>query len=222
LTALNILIEILKKRRVSVEELVNLTKLPRETVLKEIRNYGDYIRIVDDEVFLDKPIDLALALASKGVSIKELSRYLDWMDFEKVSAEILSMHRYFVKSNYRAVKPVRFEIDVIGVDIGSGRGLFVDCKHWSRVIYQKTIMDIVEKHVRRVESFIKYFNWFVDTWPYFRYLKNIIPLVITLTTPSTRVYMNTIVLSIQELNQFLLDIYSVLDIYGVKPFEVST
>ncbi len=214
-------LEILRHRKILFNELLNLTSLPREVLDESLKNLGELIEFRDETIYLKKPLDLALLLLRKGFSAKEISRYLDWKDFEKVSAEILSRHRYMVKTNFMATKPVRLEIDVIGVDIGSGRSLFIDCKHWSRGVSRSALREIIDKHVERIGKFTKYYSWFRDKWYYFRYIEYIVPLIITLTTPSLRCYRNTLVVSIQEFNQFLLDIYSVLDTFDIEPYRVK-
>ncbi|OYT40198.1 MAG: transcription antiterminator BglG [Desulfurococcales archaeon ex4484_58] len=212
---------LLKHRRILLDELIGLTGLNREVLLGKLKKIKEYVRIDDDEVVIVKPLDLAIHLLKQGLSVKEISRYIDWSDFEKVSAEILNAHKYFVKTNFRLTKPVKLEIDVIGVDPRSGRGLFIDCKHWSRGIHRSALVEIVDKHVNRIEKFIKYYRWARDKWVYFKYLREIIPVIITLTTPSLRYYKNTLIVSIQEFNQVLLDLYTVLDLFNIEPYRLD-
>ena len=163
----------------------------------------------------------AIFLIKKGVSFKQVSKYLDWKDFEKISAEILSAHGYVVINNFRLTKPVMLEIDVIGIDQGSGRGIIIDCKHWSRGIYRSALIEIATKHIERIRKLLNHLSWAKTKWKYFKFLKEAIPVIVTLTTPSIRFYENTLIVSIQELNQVLNDIYLVLDTFNIKPIKVK-
>ncbi len=212
---------LLKYRKILLHDLSNLTSIPEEVLIDKLREIKNIISIRDHEIIVEKPLELALYLLRKGLSFKEVSRYIDWRDFEKVTAEILSSHNYVILTNLIVTKPVRFEIDVIGVDTGSGRGIFIDCKHWGRGVSRSSLIDIISKHVERINKFVRYFNWVKNKWIYFRYLREIIPVIVTLTTPSIRVYDNVLVVSIQEFNQFLTDIYRVLEILDLKPVKIK-
>jgi len=212
---------LLKYRKILLHDLSSLTSIPEEVLIDKLREIKNIISIRDHEIIVEKPLELALYLLRKGLSFKEVSRYIDWRDFEKVTAEILGSHNYVILTNLIVTKPVRFEIDVIGVDTGSGRGIFIDCKHWSRGVSRSSLIDIISKHVERINKFVRYFNWVKNKWIYFRYLREIIPVIVTLTTPSIRVYDNVLVVSIQEFNQFLTDIYRVLEILDLKPVKIK-
>ncbi len=211
---------LLKHRRLLIDELVSLIRATKESLLEDLKTIRDYVLIDGEEIVVKKPLDLALYMIRHGMSVKEVSRYIDWRDFEKVSAEILSQHQYMVLTNLVMTKPVRLEIDVIGIDPGSGRGVFIDCKHWSRGVSRRALMEIMDKHVERIKKFVKYFNWVRGRWVYFKYLREIIPIIVTLTTPSIRSYNNTLAVSIQELNQVLLDLYLVLETFDLKPVKI--
>lgn len=211
---------LLKHRRMLISDLVNLMNTTRDVLINKLKLINGYVNVSEHEVVLNKPLDLALYLLRNGYSVKEVSKYLDWRDFEKVTSEILSQNNYMVLTNFKSTYPVKLEIDVIGVEPASGRGLFIDCKHWSRGIASKSLLSIVDKHVERIEKFIKYYNWFRNKWLYFKYIKSILPMIITLTTPSVRVYRNTLVVSIQELNNVLIDIYNVVDTFNIEFFKI--
>jgi hypothetical protein len=68
-------------------------------------------------------------LLQRGVSVEELSRILDWREFEDFVSKSLEAQGFVTKRNYRMKKPTR-EIDVVG--IYSGFAIAFDCKHWQR------------------------------------------------------------------------------------------
>jgi hypothetical protein len=212
---------ILKRREISIDELSELTGLSRKILLEKLSSLNKYVSMAGERVVLEKPLILAIDLLRRGYSFKDVSKYLDWRDFEKFSAEILSGHRYVVKTNFRLTRPVMLEIDVIGIDIGSGRGIFIDCKHWTHGISKSMLINIADKHFNRIEKFTKYFSWARNKWYYFKYLRRIIPLIVTLTRPSVRVHNNVLIVSIEELNSVLLNIDEILDVFGVTPIRIK-
>lgn len=211
---------LLKHREISIKDLSELLGLDERILYSKIKELGRYVTIVNNKIKLNDPLLFAIQLLKQGYSFKDVTKYLDWHDFEKFSAEILGAHKYIVKTNFRLTKPVRLEIDVIGIDLGSGRGIFIDCKHWIHGISRKTLMEIAEKHILRIKKFIKYYSWAKPKWTYFRYLRKIVPIIVTLTTPSIRMHENVLIVSIQELNSTLLDLNMVLDLFGIEPIPV--
>lgn len=213
---------LLKYRKISIEDLAMYTSLSRDVLMNKLESIREHVVVEGGEVTVTRPLELALRLIQSGYSVKEVSKYIDWRDFERVSSEILSQNDYAVLTNFKVYAPIRMEIDIVAVDRASGRGIIIDCKHWSRGLSRKMLISAIEKHVDRTTKFIKYFSWFKSKWPYFKYIKRVIPLIVTLTTPSVRAYKNVLVVSIQELNSALVELHSVLDLFNVEPLELGS
>lgn len=92
----------------------------------------------------------ALFAIKNGVPIEEVSRYIDWKDFEGLVAEILDSKHFDVLRNFRLTKPT-MEIDVVGVRLGIA--LLIDCKHWKR-LSRSALETIVVKQIERVKHYI--------------------------------------------------------------------
>ena len=92
----------------------------------------------------------ALFAIKNGVPIEEVSRYIDWKDFEGLVAEILDSKHFDVLRNFRLTKPT-MEIDVVGVRLGIA--LLIDCKHWKR-LSRSALETIVAKQIERVKHYI--------------------------------------------------------------------
>jgi len=92
----------------------------------------------------------ALFAIKNGVPIEEVSRYIDWKDFEGLVAEILDSKHFDVLRNFRMTKPT-MEIDVVGVRLGIA--LLIDCKHWKR-LSRSALETIVVKQIERVKHYI--------------------------------------------------------------------
>ena len=92
----------------------------------------------------------ALFAIKNGAPIEEVSRYIDWKDFEGLVAEILYSKHFDVLRNFRMTKP-RMEIDVVGIRLGIA--LLIDCKHWKR-LSRSALETIVVKQIERVKHYI--------------------------------------------------------------------
>ena len=95
-------------------------------------------------------IRTALLAIKNGIPIEEVSRYIDWKDFEGLVAEILDSNNFDVLRNFRMTKPT-MEIDVVGVRLGIA--LLIDCKHWKRLSHS-ALETIVVKQVERVKHYV--------------------------------------------------------------------
>jgi hypothetical protein len=126
-----VLMTILKYRRILIGELAFLTSLPEDTVLEIIAGNKEFIKISGSEASVVNPVELALKLLSQGIEARRISELLNWRDFEFFTSRILSESQYEVEHSVSLTSPVRFEIDVLGVDPSTGFSLAVDCKHWS-------------------------------------------------------------------------------------------
>ena len=92
----------------------------------------------------------ALFAIKNGAPIEEVSRYIDWKDFEGLVAEILDSKHFDVLRNFRMTKPT-MEIDVVGIHLGIA--LLIDCKHWKR-LSRSALETIVVKQIERVKHYI--------------------------------------------------------------------
>ena len=217
-----LLLKLLEKRNAKISDLVEEIGVSELIVKRVISEYKDVLRFTGEGMItVTEPIKLADHLIRRGLSFKKVARWLSWKDFEELSAKILSAHNYRVIRNLLMTKPVRLEIDVVGIDPGSGKGIFIDCKHWTRGVSRSALMEIADKQKIRVAKLLKYISWVKPRYRVLGYLKKAYPLIITLTTPRLRVYDNVLIASIQELNQLLLDFDIVIDTYNIQPLMLN-
>ena len=85
----------------------------------------------DRQVFFNETDKLKTCLLAikMGAPIDEVSRSLDWKNFESLAAEILDGSEFETTRNLIFSKP-RMQIDVVGVK--SDVAILIDCKHWKR------------------------------------------------------------------------------------------
>ena len=138
----------------------------------------------------------ALFAIKNGVPIEEVSRYIDWKDFEGLVAEILDSKHFDVLRNFRLTKPT-MEIDVVGVRLGIA--LIIDCKHWKRLSHS-ALETIVVKQVERVKHYISN-------------AKDVIaaPVIVTLNQEETSFISKVPIVPILQLSSFIDEFYGSME-----------
>ncbi len=123
---------------------------------KEILNVlaANGIGSLEEDLINFKSVDklkAALFAIKEGAPIEEVSSYLNWKDFEGLTAEILQLKGFSIIRNFILTKP-RMEIDVIGIN--HGVALLIDCKHWKRQ-NNSSLNNSVKKQVERVRHYVE-------------------------------------------------------------------
>ena len=138
----------------------------------------------------------ALFAIKNGVPIEEVSRYIDWKDFEGLVAEILDSKHFDVLRNFRMTKPT-MEIDVVGVRLGIA--LLIDCKHWKRLSHS-ALETIVVKQIERVKHYISN-------------AKDVIaaPVIVTLNQEETSFISKVPIVPILQLSSFIDEFYGSME-----------
>jgi len=138
----------------------------------------------------------ALFAIKNGVPIEEVSRYIDWKDFEGLVAEILDSKHFDVLRNFRLTKPT-MEIDVVGVRLGIA--LLIDCKHWKRLSHS-ALETIVVKQVERVKHYISNAKDVIA-----------VPVIVTLNQEETSFISNVPIVPILQLSSFIDEFYGSME-----------
>ena len=138
----------------------------------------------------------ALFAIKNGVPIEEVSRYIDWKDFEGLVAEILDSKHFDVLRNFRMTRPT-MEIDVVGVRLGIA--LLIDCKHWKRLSYS-ALETIVVKQIERVKHYVSN-------------AKDVIaaPVIVTLNQEETSFINRVPIVPILQFSSFIDEFYGSLE-----------
>ena len=138
----------------------------------------------------------ALFAIKNGVPIEEVSRYIDWKDFEGLVAEILDSKHFDVLRNFRLTKPT-MEIDVVGVRLGIA--LLIDCKHWKRLSHS-ALETIVVKQVERVKHYISNAKDVTAA-----------PVIVTLNQEETSFISKVPIVPILQLSSFIDEFYGSME-----------
>ena len=138
----------------------------------------------------------ALFAIKNGVPIEEVSRYIDWKDFEGLVAEILDSKHFDVLRNFRMTKPT-MEIDVVGVRLGVA--LLIDCKHWKK-LSNSALETIVVKQIERVKHYVSN-------------AKDVIaaPVIVTLNQEETSFISRVPIVPILQFSSFIDEFYGSLE-----------
>ncbi|HYA82921.1 MAG TPA: hypothetical protein VEH06_05655 [Candidatus Bathyarchaeia archaeon] len=75
---------------------------------------------------------VAILALQSGNDIETVSKYLTWQDFEAFASDLLNLAGYASELDLRFSKPIRMQIDVLGINYNSQLAIVADCKHWKR------------------------------------------------------------------------------------------
>ena len=138
----------------------------------------------------------ALSDIKSGVPIEEISRDIDWKDFEGLVAEILESKNFEVVRNFRMKKPT-MEIDVIGTNMNTA--VLVDCKHWKRMS-NSALEKIVLKQIERVKRYFAATDEVMD-----------VPTIVTLYQEETKFVNRVPIVPITQFSSFIDEFYGNLE-----------
>ena len=133
---------------------------------------------------------------SMGAPIDEISRMLEWQDFESLAAEILEKRDFDTTKNV-IMKSPRIQIDVVGIK--SDIAILIDCKHWSNM-NQSALQEAVKKQVIRTKQFVSKHK-----------VKGAIPAIVTLYQHSVQFIDKVPIIPIHQLDSFCEEFYGNLE-----------
>lgn len=137
-----------------------------------------------------------LLVIKMGAPLDEVSRSLDWKNFESLAAEILDASEFETTRNLILTKP-RMQIDVVGIK--SDVAILIDCKHWKRS--SKSSLDkAVKMQIERTKRFLKTEK-----------IRAAIPAIVTLYQEETRFIDKVPIIPIFQLSAFCEEFYGNLD-----------
>jgi len=104
-----------------------------ESVVRKLRQHGVSLRPTLDgglQVTVETRLKLALLALCGAATVYEISRYLDWREFETLAARVFEENEYKVFQNHRfTLRNQRNEIDIIAIKVPIA--IAADAKHYS-------------------------------------------------------------------------------------------
>jgi len=184
----------------SVKDFAIVTKTDEDTARMILDNFlqNGIGRYEDRQIFFDEHDRLKTCLLAiqLGAAVDEVSRSLEWRDFESLAAEILNSNDFEITKNLVLTKP-RMEIDVVGVK--SGVAILIDCKHWKRTS-QSAIKKAVKKQIERTKHYLTKEK-----------IQAAIPAIVTLYQEEVRFVDKVPIIPIFQLGSFCEEFYGSLD-----------
>jgi hypothetical protein len=177
------------------------------------------LRIEGNEVILLKPIEFLLLLEElTTIDAERLARHIEWSDFERYVAEKLRLMGFDYISSYKHNRIMRFQIDVLALDLVGKVGYIVECKHWRKIISSSQIRQIVKDHTTRVEKFLKSCEWVSMEVSAIRKVKYFIPLILTLYAQKVYIYNGVPIVALRFLEEFLAKADTYADVLEVRKY----
>ncbi|MFQ5969750.1 MAG: hypothetical protein ACE5J2_04575 [Nitrososphaerales archaeon] len=201
-------IPVIKEGNISFDEFALITGVGKKTSMELIGFLTkSEIGIVDSQSVnfnaLDKMRAAMLAIRM-GVDIEDLSKILNWRDFEMLATNILDACGYVAYHGLRLKKP-RTEIDVVGIkDV---MALLLDCKHWKKS-NPSALSKFALMQIDRAESFIEANKWNV---------RFAVPAILTLHLDSIIFANDVPVIPITKFRSFLNELAGHLNEIKVVP-----
>lgn len=187
-----------------VKKDANLPSAVFENLLRKLQNDG-FVYVHKDILEADsfRRLELAVRIISLGVDIESVSSFLQWKEFESVTAVAFERNGYGAKKNLRFKHAGRkWEIDVVG--FRQPLAICVDCKHWHHGMSPFAVKKIVEEQVERTSSLAeslpnpKIKTEFVS-WDFVK----LIPAVLSLVTGRFKFYDKVPIVPVLQLQDFL-------------------
>jgi len=123
-----------------------------ESLLKKMQNEC-LIYLNGDKVQAERRgrLQLAVKAATLGADVEQISRLLQWQEFEEIAAIALKENGYIVHNNVHfSSGGRRWEIDVIACR--KPLVVCVDCKRWQKGLAPATLRRVVETQVLRTKA----------------------------------------------------------------------
>jgi Holliday junction resolvase len=204
------LLKISKGEPVSLELVNKEAKVPSkigERLLRTLQRDG-LLYVHDGFLQTDasQRVGLAVRAIELGADYERVSGFLDWQEFERIAAVALEKYGYTVRANLRFRQSGRrWEMDVVGCR--RPMVVCVDCKHWRRGLHPSKLKEVVEEQVRRTLAFSEFLpNPTVRiecaSWKEARF----VPVVLSLMPASFKFHNETPVVSILQLQDFLVQL----------------
>jgi len=194
------IIPFFKGKAIKLDELLNLVKLSKTTVLEALDPLiaNGYIIERDGLLKFEEGSSIvASILALKlGASLNDVLKVVSWQDFENFTEKILLEYGYKTFRNFRLKKP-RLEVDVLALK--KDFGLVVDCKQWQKNVTISKLGTAVLKQVERAKTILFNGKEFLED-------RKLIPVVVVLYPSPVKSIEGVPVVPIEMFKSFVSEI----------------
>jgi hypothetical protein len=162
--------------------------------------------LLSKDVPVEDRIKLAIKALNLGGEPTEVCGLLDWREFEQLSLKAFQLNGYEATKGFTfSSKKRRFQIDILAIK--SKTMLCVDCKHWMFSHWFSNLKEATKAHLCRTEAFAKDIDLLTKKLS-FKISKKIfiIPVMLTLGDPRSRIIEDVPIVSVLKLRNFLYEL----------------
>ena len=189
-----------------------------ENVIRKLRKHGIKLSPTLDgelQVTVETRLKLALLALRGAATVYEISRYLDWREFETLAARVFEENDYKVFQNHRfTLRNQRNEIDIIAIKVPIA--IAADAKHYSTT-GRGSIKQAVAAQKRRAERLAQHISEGLKCRFSEEGINKILPIIITWLEERFRIHDAVAIVPIFKLNTFLVS----LDHYRDRLHHIS-
>jgi hypothetical protein len=138
---------------------------------------------------------LAILALQSGNDIETISKSLSGQDFEAFASEVLNLSGYVAECNLHFSKPIRMQIDLVGVKYNSRLAIVGDCKHWKRNDLS-SISSYARKQAERTSNLLVHR----------RKISHAIPIILTLHAMDIRFVDGIPLVPVAKFNSFIKEV----------------
>lgn len=209
----NLIISVLKLTRngpVANEIVSKDARVPLQImndILKKLQKEGlIYLRHKVLEADSMQRLKLAVHAIRLGADFERVSGFLDWKEFENITALAFEVNGYRVKKNLRFKHAGRrWEIDIVGCK--KPLAVCMDCKHWHHGMYPSALRKVVEAQVERTFALAESLLKFVGEIECASWEKaKLVPAVLSLVKGRFKFYDNVPIVPVLQLQNFLTEL----------------
>lgn len=214
-------LKLTKSGPVSFKIVSKEAKIPSDLVgnlAKKLENDG-LIDLHEDvlEANSQQRLKLAVQAIQQGADFEHVSGFLQWKEFEDITAIAFERNGYRVKENLHFKHAGRkWEMDIIGCKRPTA--ICVDCKHWHHGIYPSSLQKIVQEQVERTSALAESLPSLAHKIELTSWSKiKIVPAVLSLLPGKFKFHDNVPIISVLQLQDFLNQLPAYVD--SLKHFQ---
>jgi hypothetical protein len=204
---LNRILYLTKGEAVAANELresLKMTSEVFETLMKKLEG-GGVVKVTEGIIKLESEqrLEIAKLAIAAGADFEAVSRSLDWLEFEELSAKVFENNGFHVLRRFRfTATERRWELDLLAMR--TPYLICGECKHWKQGLGNRTARRIVETHLEKVEVFSHQIETLRERIKMLKWVKaTIVPMVLTLSATPLEFYRRVPAVSVLSLPAFL-------------------
>lgn len=187
-------------------------------VVRKLKQFGISLSPTLDggfQITVETRLRLALLALRGTATVYEVSRYLDWREFETLITRVFEENDFITFQNYRfTIRTQRNEIDIVAIK--TSLAIAADAKHYSTT-GRGSIKQSIVAQKNRAERLALHISEDLKCLLRGEGVTEIIPIIITWLEERIRIHDAVAIIPIFKLNRFLIS----LDLYKNQLYHVS-